>query len=230
MLGKKILIAVIVVLLLGASGSSVYFYSQWKKAIQGPDRATEEEIISITKILSESIELPKDEEPTMATVVDREKLQDQEFFHNAENGDKVLIYANARKAILYRPGTEKIIEVAPVYFDQNQQTQTPPTTDTTGIDTSATTPAIVRVAYYNGSGIVGRAAQVESSVKGWFQNTETVTLQNAKGSYTTTRVVDLRGTMDTEVTEIATRLGGEKGELPSGEDRPDADILIIIGN
>lgn len=230
MIGKKILMALVVILLIGASGSSVYFYSKWKSATQTPNRATEEEITSITKILSESLELPKDEEPTMATVVDREKLQDQEFFHSAENGDKVLIYANARKAILYRPSSKKIIEVAPVYFDQNQQTQAPEPTATTGDTASATAPSVVRVAYYNGSGKVGRAAQVETSVKGWFQNTETVALKNAKGSYTTTRVIDLRGTMDTEATEIANRLGGEKGEIPVGEDRPDADLLIIIGN
>lgn len=231
MLGKRILMALAVILLFGASGSSFYFYSKWQQATKQPSQVAEEEISAITKFLSGSIELPKDETPTMATVIDREKLQDQQFFHNAENGDKVLIYANAQKAILYRPNTKKIIEVAPVFFDQNQQPKTETeTTPTTSTGESAVTPTTIRIAYYNGSGKAGRAAQVETSIKGWFQNTETVTLANAKANYTTTRVVDLKGTMDTEATEIAKRLGGEKGELPTGEAQPDADILIIIGN
>lgn len=46
--------------------------------------------------------------------MDPEKLRDQPFFANAQRGDKVLIYANAKKAILYNPPSNKIIEVAPV--------------------------------------------------------------------------------------------------------------------
>ncbi len=225
MMSKRLLIVGAIILLLGASASSVYFYFQWKKAIQEPNRVTEEEISSITKVLAQSIELPIDEEPTMATVVDKEKLQDQDFFANAENGDKVLIYANARKAILYRPSSKKIIEVAPVYFDQNQEPQ--PTAEG---DSAVTAPATIRVAYFNGSGIAGRAAQVETSMKEWFKNTVTVALKNSTGRYTTTRVVDLSGKMATEATEIANRLSGQVGDLPSGEERPDADILILIGN
>ena len=54
------------------------------------------------------------EDPTVATVVDPERLRDQPFFANAKQGDKVLIYTNAKKAILYSPESNKIIEVAPV--------------------------------------------------------------------------------------------------------------------
>ena len=58
--------------------------------------------------------LPKDETPTLATVSDPEKLKDQRFFVNAVKGDKVLVYSLAKKAILYSPSLDKIIEVAPV--------------------------------------------------------------------------------------------------------------------
>jgi len=57
------------------------------------------------------IDLPK-ETPTIATVSDISKLSGQEFFAKAQNGDKVIIFPKAQKAILYRPATEKIIEVA----------------------------------------------------------------------------------------------------------------------
>lgn len=58
--------------------------------------------------------LPDDEEPTIATVNDLSKLQGQPFFAKAQIGDKVLIYNKARKAILFRPSENKIIELAPL--------------------------------------------------------------------------------------------------------------------
>lgn len=70
------------------------------------------------------IELPSDEVPTIATVVDIEKVKSQAFFTNAQNGDKVLLYAKSSKAILYRPSAKKIIEVAPINLGS---TQTPGT-------------------------------------------------------------------------------------------------------
>ncbi len=67
--------------------------------------------------------LPQDEQPTIATVTDLAKLQGQPFFANAQVGDKVLIYSRAGKVILYRPGENKIIELAPI----NISTTTPQT-------------------------------------------------------------------------------------------------------
>lgn len=58
--------------------------------------------------------LPTDEEPTIATVNDLSKLQGQPFFEKAQIGDKVLIYNIARKAILFRPSNNQIIELAPL--------------------------------------------------------------------------------------------------------------------
>ena len=63
------------------------------------------------------IVLPEGEEPTIATVTDPEKLQDQAFFANAKTGDKVLIYTRAKKAYLFDPVANKLIEVAPLTVD-----------------------------------------------------------------------------------------------------------------
>ncbi len=123
MIKKYFFISLIIILFLGSSATAVYFYTQWKKAttVVNP----QEEIEDVLAVVSNYMELPQGENPTIATVVDREKLQDQAFFVNAENGDKVLIYTNARKAILYRPSTKKVVEVAPIYFDETQNTPSP---------------------------------------------------------------------------------------------------------
>ena len=60
------------------------------------------------------IQLPTDEDPSVATIADISKLKDQPFFAYGENGDKVLIYANKKKAIIYRPSINKIIEAGSV--------------------------------------------------------------------------------------------------------------------
>lgn len=66
------------------------------------------------------MELPKEETPTIATISDKEKLKGQVFFDAAENGDVLFAYTTAMKAILYRPSTNKIINVAPIAINPGQ--------------------------------------------------------------------------------------------------------------
>ncbi len=87
---------------------------QAKSNPDGQARQSNDELISQ---IGKLIILPQDEKPTIATVSDLTKLRSQPFFAKAETGDKVLIYANAKKAILYRPGTNQIIELAPLNDD-----------------------------------------------------------------------------------------------------------------
>ena len=75
--------------------------------------------------------LPTGETPTIATVTDASKLKDQAFFTNAVTGDKVLIYTNAKKAFLYRPSTNKIINIAPVNLGSGTGAAPAATTPTT---------------------------------------------------------------------------------------------------
>lgn len=60
------------------------------------------------------IRLPEDEQPTVAMVSNLDPLKNQAFFTHARIGDVVLMYAKARKAILYSPQEDRIIEVAPI--------------------------------------------------------------------------------------------------------------------
>lgn len=97
-----------------AGGSAYYFYDQARDLRLNPQKAAQEEIRVLVEKVSKLILIPPDEQPTIATVADPDRLKDQPFFANAKRGDKVLIYTNARKAILYDPLANKIVEVAPV--------------------------------------------------------------------------------------------------------------------
>lgn len=112
---SKIFLVVLAVLVLVFGGTTVYFYRQTSKLKQDPQKAAQESTQELVGKISKLIVLPEGETPTVATVTDPEKLrQEQPFFAKASMGDKVLIYTGARKAYMYNPTTNKIIEVAPV--------------------------------------------------------------------------------------------------------------------
>jgi len=107
---KIFLIVFATLLILGLIGASGYFYYKYKIASQTNPAEAEKEVQTYATKIGKFILLPE-EVPTLATVADVEKLKEQPFFSNAQNGDKVLFYNKAQKAILYRPSENKIIEV-----------------------------------------------------------------------------------------------------------------------
>jgi hypothetical protein len=111
-----ILIVTVVVLVLFV-GFLALRYSQSQREIKrlsNPQEVSKQETAKVVEAVGKLVELPVGETPTLATVSDVSKLEGQQFFANAKNGDKVLIFTQAKKAVLYRSSTNKIIEVAPV--------------------------------------------------------------------------------------------------------------------
>lgn len=106
-----IAITIVVLILVGAMATSVYFY---RKSKVDPQEVAVKDLDLIIKLVGKHIVLPENETPTLATVSDPEKLRDQPFFANAQKGDKVLLYSESRKAILYNPETDRVVEVAPI--------------------------------------------------------------------------------------------------------------------
>ncbi len=123
----KIVTGVLIILLLVMVIVAFSFYSQWRDLKENPQKIAQKESRDLIAKISQLMVLPEGEEPVIATVTDPERLKDQVFFTKAKKGDKVLIYTNAKKAILYDPVANKIVEVAPLNIG------IPPTT-------SATTP------------------------------------------------------------------------------------------
>ncbi len=94
--------------------TALYLHDQVLELKKNPNQAAMEESQAVIAAVGRLIILPDNEQPTIATVSDPSKLKDQPFFASAKIGDKVLIYTNAKKAILYSPEENKIVEVAPV--------------------------------------------------------------------------------------------------------------------
>lgn len=89
--------------------------------LNNPEAAAQAEADDLAKEIGRFLELPSDETPTVATVSDVSKLQDQLFFQKAKNGDRVLVYAQAQRAVLYRPSTKKVVEYAAINLSGGTQ-------------------------------------------------------------------------------------------------------------
>ena len=209
----------VLIALLGSTGSAVYFYRQYRESLKEQKALTE--IEQIVRKVSLLMELPQGETPTLATVSDKTQLQNQDFFQKAENGDRILVYSDARKAILYRPSIHKIIDVAPIA----------PLAEVAGEYTEGEEQSI-KIALYNGSGIAGLAALAEEKLtqdQTLGKRIQVVAKEYSQSKYQGTMIVDLKGKQEQICQQIAKILSGKITSLPAGEKLPSADILIILG-
>ena len=130
----------LIIVSLLAGGAIIYGIIHVRLAHQtknNPVLRAKEEYDTLVKKVGTHIDLPQNESPTVATVTDVNKLKGQTFFKNAQNGDKVMIYTQARKAILYRPSTNKIIDEGPISV-----LNPPPPPPTTSSRIEALTPTV----------------------------------------------------------------------------------------
>lgn len=221
---ERIAVSVLLLLALGFGGTTLYFYREYQFVKSNPDMLPKKELDAITASIKRFMDLPSDEEPTLATVTDKEALKEQDFFKRAENGDKVLLYPKAGKAILYRPSTGRVVEFAPLILGASNEA----TPSMVPQDEQSAQLKEVTVTIYNGTKIVGLTTAYERAL----QKLEGVSVKNrknaSKNTYAKTLVVDLSGVNAEAAKKIAETVKGEVvKELPEGEAKPDTDILII---
>jgi hypothetical protein len=201
-----------------------------------PDAAVQKDVEELIEKVSRLTDLPEGEEPTVATINDIDTIRDQSFFRNGQNGDRVLIYTEARRAILYRPETDKIIEVGPVNIGEQEdldaegQVEGDEESDEESSESEAS--AGIRLALSNATSTAGLtvAATDELAEKLPELDLDVVSRIDANNESDTTIVVDLSEELAGAAQQIADTLGGGVGEMPEGESTPDADILVILGN
>lgn len=116
-------IAVVAVLVLLVGG---YEFGRSSVYREYPQLVGIEQANAIIAKVGELIQLPTGETPTMATITDAASVKKtQPFLASAENGDVLIVYANAGEAILYRSSTNKLISVGPVNSAAAQSASSP---------------------------------------------------------------------------------------------------------
>ncbi len=87
-------------------------------ATQSPE-ASKAEIEQVMAKISKHMVLPAGEIPQMATIANVEEMAKQQvFFVGAQNGDKLLVFIQAKKAVIYSPSKDLVVNVGPVFMDQ----------------------------------------------------------------------------------------------------------------
>jgi hypothetical protein len=117
----------------------VFEAGRWSVYRAHSELSSMEQANAILVNVGKLIQLPN-EQPTMATINDAASVKEaQPFLINAENGDVLIVYSNAREALLYRPATNKLIAVGPVDNAQNNRATIPTPAPITASSTNATT-------------------------------------------------------------------------------------------
>lgn len=185
-----------------------------------PEEQAEGDAAALTHKVSQLYELPEDELPTVATVTDPKKLEDQSFFAKAVVGDKFLLFAKAKVAILYRPSIHKLIAVTPYAINEQGQ------------ETMPAVPESIHVLIYNGNGIPGSAEKMKITLEELDNSQYVVSTQNAsRTTYANTIVYGVSQTHTENVAMIAQLFNATiVNEAPNEQILDDTDIVIVIGN
>jgi hypothetical protein len=96
-----------------------FFFKENRDLKKNPNAVAQATTDRVISKVSKLYYLPKDEKPTVAQIEDKSKLEGQSFFTGAQNGDYLLVYTNAKIALLYREHDNKLVNVGPVNTDQN---------------------------------------------------------------------------------------------------------------
>jgi len=208
---RRIALAILCVLLIIAAllVKNTFFPGPSSPQAEG-QREIKETMLAVSKLM----ELPPGI-PSVATVKDITKLQSQPFFAKAQNGDKVLIFADAKRAILYRPTTHRIIDVSPLFSAPVNPTPTP---------TLAPATFVIR----NGTTTNGLTRSMDKIIKEKLPASSIIARENAaQFDYKTSVKVPITKRQD--AVRIAETLSLTLGQLPEGESSATADYLIILG-
>jgi hypothetical protein len=83
---------------------------------------SDKQIEVIVKKVSKLINIPK-EIPAIATIIKADKLiAEQSFYIGSKDGDYLIVFPQAQKAIIYRENEDKIINTGPIVIDQSATT------------------------------------------------------------------------------------------------------------
>lgn len=112
----KLLVATGVIVVLAGG------YTAWHIFGSGGDQTKDNQqtVDRVTSEVSKLFVVPSGQ-PTVALIQDKNKLSGQQFYNNAQNGDYLIVYADAKLALLYREKINKLINVGPINIGDASQ-------------------------------------------------------------------------------------------------------------
>lgn len=112
--GKKVLVAVNIIALIGLTGATGYLFFENQDLKDNASLTTEQRNQQIIDEINAVFDLP-DEEPVVAIVTDPEEFKrEYQAFANAEAGDYLLFFRKARLNVLYRQSERRVVNTADV--------------------------------------------------------------------------------------------------------------------
>ncbi len=195
----------------------------------------------VLKEIGNVVALP-DEIPQVMTVQDVSKLSGQAFFVGASNGDMVLAFPKAQKAVLYRPTDKKVIGYSSINIPQQPQDEPSQASNSATNNKKAKispTPIkkqeLPRVVILNGTKEKGLAKKASDLLDK--KNVEVVSLGNTIGDYKNSRVASVSKTKKVtsddlqKIVSNITKVPVKIGALPEKEKvSGSTDVVIILGD
>lgn len=193
---RALSVVAIILLLAGGAGGYVYKNRHVEAAEPADTRLIQD--------VGARVVLPAGETPSISTVVDASQVN-QPFLEGAKNGDKVLLFFQSGRAIVYRPSTGQIVNMGTL---QEPRPRVFIRKGASNADTSK--------------------ISAEVTAGGTF----TVASQDVspRGNYSKTIVVDVAGNRPDIANKLADALHASVSKLPAGETPPDVDLLVIVGS
>jgi hypothetical protein len=121
---KRLLIAVILSLIFFCSTAAIWLYFKTKEriaALQTPaaqQTAVQNEVSSAMKQLKTHLLVPE-EEPVIATIIDPALVATKSaFYSQVQKDDQLIIFPEAKKAVLFRPRSNIIVNMGPLQFEE----------------------------------------------------------------------------------------------------------------
>jgi hypothetical protein len=157
--------------------------------------------------------LPKDEQPTLATVENKNSLKDKFLASHSKNGDRVLIYTKNQMVIIYRPSINKIAAVGSVQIDQAL------------VEAKGATLTIV-----DGSNNPQKTQEIIGKVKAAYPNIKVVDGGKiSRQDLPDTIVIDNTNQKDYLTLALTKVIPAKQGVVPLDVDKTNTDLMVIVG-
>lgn len=116
---SRLLTIILSSLLILAVAGGIIFFFKYNKALSDNPNVERDKLVAV---VGRSVSIPN-EQPVVLTVLDKNKLSNQALAGSVENGDKILVFSNSKKLIVYRPSIKKVADILTIQNTDNLITQ-----------------------------------------------------------------------------------------------------------